>query len=142
MAPGRSKGLARVYLGVLLAAMAAGQAISWDVFVDAVSSYRTGPAGVIAALLLGAEALAAVGLLVNPPNARTRSAAAWLGLAVAVGWSALAVQAFARGLVVPNCGCFGAHLAQSLNWTVLVQDAAFVGLAAWHLRGAREPGGR
>lgn len=55
-------------------------------------------------------------------------------------WSALAVQAFARGLAVENCGCFGVHLGQSLRWWVLLEDAEFVALAAWVRRTERHSG--
>lgn len=62
---------------------------------------------------------------------RHRRSGSLLALAVAMIWSALAVQAFARGLAVENCGCFGVHLGQSLRWWVLLEDAEFVALAAW-----------
>jgi hypothetical protein len=52
-------------------------------------------------------------------------------VAVAVVWSLLAAQAFARGLAVGNCGCFGVRLGQPLRWWVLVEDAEFVALAVW-----------
>jgi hypothetical protein len=48
-----------------------------------------------------------------------------------VAWSALGLEAFARGLVLHNCGCFGVHLGQPLRWWVLAEDAEFVALAAW-----------
>lgn len=57
-----------------------------------------------------------------------RPTAAWVGPGVASLWSVLAVQAFVRGLVVPNCGCFGVYLSQSLAWWVLLEDATFVAL--------------
>jgi len=58
-------------------------------------------------------------------------AGAVLALGVALAWTALAAVALLRRRHVPNCGCFGAHLTQRLRLSVLVQDAGFVGLAAW-----------
>ena len=37
-------------------------------------------------------------------------------------WGALALQAWLRGLEVPNCGCFGVYLTQRLSAAVLAQD--------------------
>ena len=51
-------------------------------------------------------------------------------LGAAATWAGLAVSAYARGLVVRNCGCFGVHLAQPLRWPVLVEDAWLVWLSA------------
>ena len=68
--------------------------------------------------------LAALGLLGSRllPRRAVRTAGV-LGVVVAIVWSLLAVQAFARGLAVENCGCFGAYLAQELRWWVLLEDA-------------------
>lgn len=54
-----------------------------------------------------------------------------LGLAVAFFWTALGAQAFARGLVIENCGCFGVYLGQELRWWVLLHDAYSLVLA-WY----------
>jgi len=53
-----------------------------------------------------------------------------------VVWSLLAGQAYARGLTVANCGCFGSYLSQRLSWFVLVQDALMLFYAGLLLRGA------
>lgn len=63
-----------------------------------------------------------------------RRAGAWLALAVSLTWTAMAVQAFSRGLVLDNCGCFGVHLAQPLRWWVLVEDAEMLAeMLTWSL---------
>lgn len=129
--------IARWVFGALLLLMALGQFLSPSEFIDAIGSYRlAGDAGsrVLAWFLLLLQALAGAGLLWGSP--RLRPVAGWAGLAVALAWSALAVQAFARGLSIPNCGCFGRFLAQELSWWVLVQDAYFVVLALLALRSA------
>lgn len=129
-APAKRRDIARIYLGGLLLAMALGQALSWGVYADAVLSYEVDGTA-LAVSLFAAELIGGLGLLLGPR--RYREGAAWVALAVAVVWSLLAGQAFARGLVIPNCGCFGAYLSQSLRWWVLLEDAAFVALGGFVL---------
>jgi len=45
--------------------------------------------------------------------------------------TALVLQAFARGLALHNCGCFGVHPGQPLPWWGLLEDAEFVARAGW-----------
>lgn len=122
----------RLVLAGLLVAMAAGQLSNPAAFVDIVASYELGGTAVAATLataLIAGELAAAIGLVSGEPTRRHRAAS--LALAVAVTWSVLAVQAFARGLALDNCGCFGVHLAQSLRWWILIEDLEFVALAWW-----------
>jgi len=124
--------LVALLYGLLLAGMAAGQLASLDVFEDALASYEL-LGGLLPAAVIGLPALevvAALGLLGSRllPRAAARTAGV-LGVAVAVAWSVLAVQAFARGLAVENCGCFGAFLVQELRWWVLLEDAYMLLLA-------------
>lgn len=130
--------VARLYLGVILAAMALGQAVSWSAFTDAVAAYDLGGGTATAVVLFALEVVTSLGLLTNAR--RLRPPVAVLGVVVTGLWTLLAVQAFARGLVIGNCGCFGAYLTQELRWWVLLEDAAFVGLALLHLRNVRAPG--
>jgi hypothetical protein len=122
-------GLAALVYAALLSAMAAGQLASLGRFEDALSGYGVfGPAAESAAVAVPvAELAVAGGLLILP----VRRAAGALGLAVALFWAALAAQAFARGLELENCGCFGAYLVQELRWWVLLEDAEFLLLAWW-----------
>jgi hypothetical protein len=118
---------------VLYAAMAAGQLSDLGGFARILDDYQLGPGWALLVPILAVE-LASVGLLARE---RTRPAGGVAALAVAVIWSALALQAFARGLVVPNCGCFGVHLGQSLGWPVLVQDASLLASSTWVWRSTR-----
>jgi hypothetical protein len=118
--------LAALLYGLLLVGMAAGQLASLDVFENALASYEV-LGGLLPAAVIGVpalEMLAALGLLGSRllPRRAARTAGV-LGVVVAIVWSLLAVQAFARGLAVENCGCFGAYLAQELRWWVLLEDA-------------------
>lgn len=135
-APAKRRDVARIYLGGLLVAMALGQGLSWDAYAyaDAVRSYEV-DGWVLATALFVAEIAGGLALLVGPRRYRRRGA--WVALAVAVAWSLLAGQAFARGLAIPNCGCFGAYLSQSLRWWIPLEDAAFVGLGGLVLHRTR-----
>ncbi len=130
-----SGAVARRLLGALLVAMAIGQLTDVAGFVEVIGTYDVG--GDVAAELIGVslligELVAGVGLLGS--SSRRWTGAANVAVVVAVAWSALAAQAFARGLFVPNCGCFGVHLAQPLRWWVLVEDLEFLALAWWTQR--------
>lgn len=124
--------MARRLLGLLLFAMALGQASNIGGFIDILSTHRIGGttvAAMVAVALLTGEVAGGIGLLAGGATRRRRGAV--VAVAVAVAWSVLAAQAFARGLDIENCGCFGVHLGQPLRWWVLLEDAEFVALALW-----------
>lgn len=121
--------LAVLAYGLLLAAMATGQLASVDAFRAALEGYRLfGPAAPAVAVIVPLSELAVAAGFAFPS---TRRAAGALGLVVAGFWATVAAQAFARGLALDNCGCFGAYLAQELRWWVLLEDGEFVLLAWW-----------
>ncbi|MBI2169125.1 MAG: hypothetical protein HYU28_06435 [Actinobacteria bacterium] len=123
---------ARLYLAVLLLAMATGQGLSFGRFAAALEGYGMVPQALLRPVALGvvaAEAAAGAALLLGADWAHWPGAL--LALGVAVGWTAVAAVALRRQREVRNCGCFGAYLSQPLRRSVLVQDAAFVGVAAW-----------
>jgi hypothetical protein len=95
-----------------------------------------GNAASTAVVVVAVELAGSLGLLASASVPRSIGRAAGLaGLAVACFWSVLAAQAFARGLELDNCGCFGAYLAQPLRWWVLVEDAYMLVLA-WYAAAA------
>ena len=54
------------------------------------------------------------------------------GMASTVLHSALmiwAIVALARGLEIPNCGCFGVFLRRPLTWGTVLEDAVMVGVS-------------
>jgi len=114
-------------MALLLLAMAVGQLASVGTFADALRGYELlgDAAQAFAFAVPVAELAAGLGLLLG------RAAGGILGLAVAGFWTILASQAFARGLALENCGCFGRYLAQELRWWVLIEDAEFLLLAGW-----------
>ncbi|GGL35436.1 hypothetical protein GCM10010095_21030 [Streptomyces anthocyanicus] len=118
--------------------MAAGQLASADRMPQILAAYGAVDgiaAAVLAGGLIAGELLCGVWFLTRPRS--TALVPVWVYTAVSVAWSALAVQAYARGLTVTNCGCFGVYLTQRLTWFVLVQDALTLLYAALLLRGAR-----
>ena len=124
--------MTRIWLGVLLGAMAAGQALSWKSYVSAVESHGVGfLAPLIASTLFMLEGISSLGLLLDVEDSARRAAP--LAVVVTAGWAVLGAQAFVRRRNVPNCACFGRFMRQPLRWWVLLEDAAFVALAAWHL---------
>ncbi|MFE9237981.1 MauE/DoxX family redox-associated membrane protein [Streptomyces sp. NPDC007007] len=128
----------RLVLGLLLAAMALGQAASFDAMPAILTTYglTSGAASTaLAVALISAQAVTALWFLAQPRSRATTPV--WLYTAVAVAWSVLASQAFARGLILDNCGCFGTYLAQPLRWYVLVEDALMLLYAGLLWRGLR-----
>ncbi|OEV29301.1 hypothetical protein AN219_17250 [Streptomyces nanshensis] len=130
----------RIVLGALYTAMAAGQLASFGQMPAIMTAYGLvagGAAAALAVVLISGELVGGLWLLARP---RSRAIApVWVFAAVAVAWAVLTVQAYARGLTVANCGCFGSYLTQSLSWVVLVQDGLLLLYAAVLLRSARHP---
>ena len=123
---------ARLYLALLLLAMAGGQALSFRSFAVALQGYGLIPKQAlerVAAAVIVAEMLAGVGLIVGADWVHWPAAV--LALGVAVAWTVVAAVALRRQREVRNCGCFGKYLSQPLRPAVLAQDAVFVGLAGW-----------
>ena len=128
----------RLILGAVYTAMAAGQAASWAAMPGILGAYQVGgPAAMraLAAVLIAGELAAGLWFLARPRSAALTPV--WIYALVGAIWAGLGAQAFARGLVVANCGCFGAYLPQRLSWFVLAQDALLLGYAAMLVRGGR-----
>ena len=133
------RSIAVLIFAPLLLAMAAGQLSDVRGFERILGEYRVLGSAVsaLAVAVPAAEVLVGLALLLHRRLPyRLRIVAAVGGLAVALFWSGLAVQAFARGLTLENCGCFGVHLGQELRWWILLEDAEFLLLAALSARAA------
>ncbi|WP_073224323.1 MauE/DoxX family redox-associated membrane protein [Streptomyces sp. NBRC 110465] len=128
----------RIVLGTVYTAMAIGQFASFEHMPRILSAYGLSAAGAataLAAALIAGELVCGVWFLARP---RSKALApVWVYTGVSVVWTVLAVQAYARGLVVDNCGCFGIYLTQRLSWFVLLQDAATLLYAGLLVRSAR-----
>ncbi|MGW0734764.1 MauE/DoxX family redox-associated membrane protein [Streptomyces sp. NPDC002851] len=131
----------RLVLGAVFVAMALGQLVSFGAMPGILDAYElTGGAAstALAVALIVGEAVAGVWFLARPRS--TAAVPVWCYTAVSVVRAALAVQAYARGLVLDNCGCFGRYATQRLGWWVLVEDGLLL-LYAWLLlrRTRRDP---
>ncbi|MBX9399222.1 hypothetical protein K4749_38035 [Streptomyces sp. TRM72054] len=127
----------RIVLGGLFVAMAAGQLVSFAQMPGILAAYGlvsgVGATALAVALIAG-ELVCGVWFLARP-RSRAR-VPVWVFTGVAVVWALLAAQAYARGLTVANCGCFGRFLPQRLSWFVLVQDGLLLLYAGLLLRGS------
>lgn len=124
--------IARLALAALFLAMAAGQLSNLSGFIDIMASYGLGGttlASFAATALIAGEVTAAVGLMSRDQVRRYRAAS--VAVAAALAWGVLGIQAFARGIALDNCGCFGVHASQPLRWWVLIEDLEFLALAWW-----------
>ncbi|MEZ0067256.1 putative membrane protein YphA (DoxX/SURF4 family) [Streptacidiphilus sp. MAP12-20] len=128
----------RIVLGAVYSAMGIGQLASLSVMPCILGAYglvRGPAAGAMAVVLIVGELVCGLWLLARPRS--TAVAPVWVYTAVSVAWTVLAVQAYARGLTVTNCGCFGRYLGQHLSAFTLAQDALTLVYAAVLLRSAR-----
>jgi Methylamine utilisation protein MauE len=128
----------RIVLGTVFTAMALGQLASIGEMPRILAAYGLvdhAAVMVVAVALIVGELVCGVWFLARP---RSRAVVpVWAYTAVAVVWSGMAVQAYGRGLVVANCGCFGVYLSQSLSWFVFVEDALMLFYAVLLLRCSR-----
>ncbi|WP_435057732.1 MauE/DoxX family redox-associated membrane protein [Streptomyces sp. bgisy060] len=128
----------RIVLGAVYTAMAAGQLASFGQMPGILTAYGlvTGAAAsALAVALIAGELVCGVWFLARPRSMAL--APVWAFTVVSLVWTVLAVQAYARELMVANCGCFGDYLVQRLSWFVLLQDALTLLYAAVLLRAAR-----
>ncbi|MFI8849968.1 MauE/DoxX family redox-associated membrane protein [Streptomyces sp. NPDC053499] len=128
----------RLAAGAVYTAMAVGRLASLTDMPAILGAYglvHGAAAAVLIALLIAGESVCGVWFLARP---RSKAVVpVWVYAAVSLVWSMLAAQAFARGLVVDNCGCFGNYLTQRLSWAVLFQDALALVYAAVLVRTAQ-----
>lgn len=129
----------RLGLAAVLLATATGKLLDIRGFAAIVATYRVLPEALAFPAGL-ALALTELGL------------SAWLASGVRLRWAALAAVvlhlgffvwssiALARGLDLPNCGCFGVFWARPLNWQALAEDAALITWAGFLYLGASKPG--
>ncbi len=121
----------RIYAGIFLL-MAYAQSIDVPGFVDALRGYDLGAEPQLAAALIVLEWTVGLWLLFVPDL----GARIWSVLFAILNtiWAGLAVQAYARGLVLDNCACFGSMPPrQPLSWFTLLQDAILLAASVYFL---------
>jgi len=128
----------RIVLGAVYIAMVIGQLASLPRMPGILGAYglvHGSAAGLLAVVLIGGELVCGVWFLARPGSMAI--APVWVYTGGSLVWAVLAAQAYTRGLVVGDCGCFGVYLTQPLRWFVLVEDALTLFYAGLLLRGAR-----
>ncbi len=124
----RAAALLRWPTGLILLATSVGKLLDVRGFAVVLRSYDALPeflVGPLAAAVPLAEFALAVWLF----SGRRLAAAALTSAAIHVAYAAWAAAALARGLSLPNCGCFGVFLATPLTWRTVAEDAVMVGLS-------------
>jgi uncharacterized membrane protein YphA (DoxX/SURF4 family) len=126
----------RVLLAAVLLATAIGKLLDIGGFAAVVATYRALPEPVVLPAAL-ALALGELGLglwLLSGMLLVPAALASVLLHAVYLAWSAAAL---ARGLDIPNCGCFGVFWARPLSWLTLAEDGVMLLVSLALYRGAR-----
>ena len=115
-------------LASILLATGLGKALDVPGFAAIVAQYDALPARLAlpAALTLIAIELGLSAWLASAVSRRRAGLASAALHACYAAWSGLAL---ARGLDIPNCGCFGVFLARPLTPVTLAEDAALVALS-------------
>jgi Methylamine utilisation protein MauE len=115
----------RFSIGLLLFATAVGKLADPAGFASVLDTYRVLPSWALLPLALAiplAELLLAGWLAIGR---RLRAAA--IGSAVLhAAYGAWAGITLARGLQLPNCGCFGVFLPRPLTWGTVLEDGILV----------------
>lgn len=114
-------GFLRYGIGLVLLATSIGKLLDLRGFARVLGTYDVFSAPFLAPLSVAVSALElalAVWLFSGRLLARAAAASAVLNGAYAV-WAAVGM---ARGLRIPNCGCFGVFLARPLTWGTVAED--------------------
>jgi uncharacterized membrane protein YphA (DoxX/SURF4 family) len=126
----------RIFFAVLLMASAIGKLLDMPGFYTVVASYDLLPVAMIPAaawMLTALELTLGIWVAVGAYLARAAILVATLHV-MYFGWLGVAL---ARGLSIPNCGCFGVYWPRPLTVFTLIEDAVLLMLAAalWRLSG-------
>ncbi len=129
----RTATVLRVVLGLVLLATAAGKLLDVRGFAAVLGTYQAFPESALVPLAL-AVPLAELVLAGWLFSGKRLIGAAAGALALHVVYAIWAAAALARGLRLPNCGCFGVFLPRPLGWRTVAEDLVLAGLSAWLLR--------
>lgn len=137
----RKQRWATTVLGVVLLAEGLGKLLAPAGYFAALARFGpfdTTAAATVGSLWMALEICAGAALLVGGLSDHPPRSIALLGaitaLVLQLGYATLSTQAYARGLDIRNCTCFGVYLAQRLSWFVLLQDAYMIFYSSWQVR--------
>lgn len=134
--------VARIGLGCLLLATAAGKLLDNRGFAAILGTYQLLPEAILlpAGLAVGL-AEAAVGLWLL--GGWRLGAAAVAAFVMHIAYFAVLALTMARGIVLSNCGCFGIYWGRPLGYVSLAEDLVVAAVAfllwRWAARSARGP---
>jgi hypothetical protein len=117
----------RLLIGGVLLASALGKSLDLNGFVDVLVTYRLFPTWslwLVALMLIGIEWILAVWIL----SGWRRATGALLALILNATYAAGLIVTLARGLDLPNCGCYGVFFPQPLRWYSPLEDLVLVGI--------------
>ena len=122
------RGTLRLLIGLVVLGAGIGKAVDVPGFVRVIETYRLVPGGgllPVALVVIAAELVLGTWLLSG-----WRLVPAALGsVAMHLFWAALLALTLARGLDLPNCGCFGVFFARPIRWYSPLEDLAAAGLS-------------
>lgn len=128
----------RLFIGLVLAATAAGKMLDVRGFADVLRTYEALPVSWLFPLAL-LIALAELSLSVWLFSGHRAAAAALASLAMHVGYAGWSAVSLLRGLTLSNCGCFGVFFARPLGWGTVAEDLAMAAASALLFSLSREP---
>jgi len=115
----------RFAIGLILLATAVGKFLDIPGFAAVLATYEAFPEWSLFPLAVTAPAaeLLLAGWLFS---GRKLFGAALVSAAMHAAYGAWAAITLARGLDLPNCGCFGIFLVRPLTWSTVLEDSAVV----------------
>jgi uncharacterized membrane protein YphA (DoxX/SURF4 family) len=127
-APNLVAPLLRLLIAFVLLVTGTAKLLDLPGFVAVVATYQVLPEPLLApaAWLVAAGELGLAAWLLSGRLLAAAAAVSALLHAGYMGWAALALS---RGLVIPNCGCFGVFWGRPLSILTLFEDAALVALS-------------
>ena len=126
----------RLLVGVVLAATGLGKVLDISGFARVLATYELGPAWINTLLAYSLPFIElATGICLVASLQLRQVASIAVGLHVMLLSSVLIT--LARGIAVPNCGCFGVFLARPLTPLTAVEDAVMLAFSILALRAAR-----
>ncbi len=126
----------RLFFSIVLLITGVAKLLDIDGFAAIVDSYAVLPAVLttLGAWILALTEIALAAWLFSARKLRLAAAAVVAMHAMYLVWLLLAL---ARGLSIPNCGCFGVYWGRPLTWQTPLEDAILLGFAILLWRAAR-----
>jgi len=130
------RAIPRFFVGLILISTGIGKGLDMSGFVSILASYQLMPhyLNVLFAYTLPfIELGTGIGLIL----AIKRIQMAWLAVAIHVLMLCTVIITLSRGIVVPNCGCFGVFLARPLSTVTAIEDLVMLTMSLLALLDAK-----